>query len=189
MKNVNRRHFLGGTAAAFIYPASVSARTIDRRGKQKIDAMADSAINYMTTYFPSTKEMVDMASGFLIMPLITQGGLVFGAALGDGVLRINGESADYYQSVQINVGLQVSAVQYSQALFFLNDNALNRFRYSSGWKFGAGMRYVVIEDTQSLSSDTLSRSVDVAAFNFGDSGLHVGVAVEGTKFTPLQSIG
>lgn len=189
MKIIDRRRFIGGTAAACAFPAVASARNINRRKLEQLDSMANAAIQYMTTSVPATKEMVDHAPGFLMMPLITQGSLLLGAAIGDGVLRIQGKTVDYYQSVQFNVGLQVSAIQYSQAVFFLNEEALNRFRQSDGWKFGAEMRYVVMEDTQTMGLDTLNKFADVVGLTFADSGLHVGLSVEGTKFTPLETVG
>lgn len=189
MRIIDRRRFIGGTAAACAFPSIAPAQNVNRRKLDKLDSMANAAIQYMTTSIPATKEIVERASGFLMMPLITQGSLLFGAAVGDGVLRIEGKTVDYYQSVQLNVGLQVSAIQYSQAVFFLNKEALNRFRQSGGWKFGAEMRYVIMEDTQTMGLDTLNKLADVVGLTFADSGLHVGVSVEGTKFTLLETAG
>ncbi len=186
MKKIDRRRFIGGAAAMSLIPAAASAQA-EKTSKnfEKIDAMANSAIYYMIQNFPATRDMVEQSAGFLMIPLVTQGALLFGAAAGKGVLRVKGETVEYYQSLQFNVGIQVSANQYSQAVFFLNENALNRFRQSQGWKFGAGMRYVMIENTAAASMDTLTRTADVAGLTFAESGLHLGMSLEGTKFSPI----
>nr|MCY4005864.1 hypothetical protein [Paracoccaceae bacterium]MCY4197055.1 hypothetical protein [Paracoccaceae bacterium] len=185
MSMMKRRRFIGGIAAMSMAPA-VAVAAPQSRKFAKLDAMANSATHFMIKNIPATSTMIEEASGFMIIPVVTQGALLFGAAVGDGVLRVGGKTVAYYQSVQLNVGLQVSVNQFSQAVFFLNDGALDRFRHSNGWKFGAGMRYVVVEDTQHMNVDTLTQSVDVAGLTFGDSGLHIGVSIDGTKFTPLS---
>ena len=186
MRNYDRRSFIGGAAALTLLPAgAAAAQSAGSRRLEKLDVMSNSAIHYMITNIPATRDLVEQSAGFLMIPVVTKGALLFGAAVGDGVLRIGGETVAYYQSLQVNVGLQVSAYQFSQAVFFLNEGALSRFRQSDGWKFGAGMRYVVVEDKQGMSIDTLTRTADVAGLTFADSGLHIGMSIEGTKFTLL----
>ena len=183
MTVLSRRRFVASASALCACPATAMAAAISQRKREKLDSMANSAIYYMIENIPATREMVEQAAGLLLIPVVSKGALFFGGAVGDGVLRVGGETTSYYSSVQFNAGIQFSASQYSQALFFLNENALNRFINSDGWTFGAGMRYVVMTETDGLRMDTLSQHVDVAALTFGDTGLHMGVSLDGTKYT------
>ncbi len=186
MKSMNRRRFVTASAGACLFPAAVQAAELNSRRREKIDQMANSSIYYMIQQFPDTQDLIENAPGLLMVPVMTRGALLIGGAVGDGVLRVHGETVAYYSALQLNVGLQLSAQQYSQAVFFLNEDALRRFRASQGWKFGAGMRYAVVSDVQGLSMDSLTSQVDVAGLTFGESGLHIGATVEGTKFAILS---
>lgn len=186
MNNIDRRRFFIGAAAVSVLPAQASAQQNQTEKFDQLDAEANYAIHYMLTNVPSAKDLVELSAGYLIIPVVTQASLFFGVAVGEGVLRINGKTVDFYSSFQANLGIQISARQYSQAVFFLNQNALDRFRQSLGWRFGAGMRYVVVEDSLAASIDSLSNTADVVGLVFADSGLHVGMSIEGTKFAPIQ---
>ncbi len=186
MTAMSRRRFVAASSALCACPVTAMAATISQRKRDKLDSMANSAIFYMVNNFPATREMVDQAAGLLMIPVVSKGALLFGASVGDGVLRVGGETTAYYSSVQFNAGLQISASQHSQALFFLNETALNRFLQSDGWTFGAGMRYVVLNDADSLRADSLTQNVDVAVLTFGDSGLDIGASLDGTKYTRFE---
>ena len=178
---------MAATSALCACPVTAMAATISRRRRDKLDSMANSAILYMINNYPATRDMVENAAGLLMIPVVSKGALFFGGAVGDGVLRVGGETTAYYSSVQFNAGLQVSASQYSQVLFFLNETALDRFIRSDGWTFGAGMRYVVLTEADGMRTDSLTRNVDVAALTFGDSGLHIGASLDGTKYTRFEN--
>ena len=186
MTALSRRRFVAAASALCACPVTAAAAAISQRKRDKLDSMANSAIFYMVKNFPATRDMVEQASGLLMIPVVSRGALFFGGAVGDGVLRVGGETAAYYSSVQFNAGLQVSVSQYSQAVFFLNESALNRFTSSAGWTFGTGMRYVVVTDAEGLRMDSLAQNADVAALAFGDSGLHIGASLEGTKYTRFE---
>lgn len=187
MSGFTRRRLMCGAGAMTVFPVTVAAQQGDPYELQKIDALADIATAHMIENYPATKDLVELAAGYLMIPEVTQGAFFFGAASGDGVLRIAGETVDYYQSLRVNFGFQVSASQFSQAVFFLNQDALIRFRQSNGWTFGAGMRVLVVEGPDMAGFDTLTRTNDVVGLTFADSGLHLGFALEGTKFVPLGS--
>ena len=182
---LSRRGFISASAAMCVSPAAINAAdSIQLR--EELEAQANSALHFLIQNFPSTQDLVTNSAGFLIVPVITQGALLLGAAVGDGVLRTNGKTTGYYTAMQVNIGLQISARQYSQAVFFLNEAALKRFADSRKWRFGAGMRYVVLKDTQGSSYDSLTRHADVAGMSFGNSGLYLGASLEGTRYTPLE---
>lgn len=154
-------------------------------GASKIDHDADIALNYLYSSNPDAKDLADRAAGMLIMPQVTQAGLWFGGGYGKGVLRIGGQSVDYYSATQGSFGIQVGAQQYSYVLFFMTQEALRNFRSSSGWTAGASIQYVLSDQKGNFSTDTNKLTQPVVGVVFAQSGLVAGASVEGTKYTRI----
>ncbi len=188
MSVLTRRHFVAGAAlatCAAAKPAS-SAEPVTQEHLDRLDSKASAALIFMQNTIPESQDLIDLSSGVLIMPLITKAAFLLGGAYGQGVLRVGGQTVDYFSSFQANFGFQFSAQQYSYALFFLNDRSLEDFRSSRGWTFGAENKYLIVDDTAIHRTDTLTSNVDVAGIVFGAAGLHVGASLDGTKFSRLE---
>ncbi len=119
------------------------------------------------------------------MPLITEAGFGFGGGYGRGALRINGATVDYYSSAQATVGFQIGAQQYAHALFFMTQDALRDFRYSSGWAAGADIQYAVNREGGNLGTSTTNLLSPVIGVVFGQAGLIAGATVEGQRYTRI----
>ena len=151
-----------------------------------LDARVDATLSEMYNKFPDMREIAEKANGMLVMPLITDAGfIVFGGAYGQGALRIQGATVDYYSAVSGTAGLQFGAQQYTHVLFFITEEALNNFRRSSGWTAGADIGYVVDATGASVSTDTNTLSKPVLAAVFGQAGLKFGATIEGIKYTRI----
>ena len=150
-----------------------------------IDARVDATLNEMYAKYPNTVEIGNKANGMLVMPLITEAGFIFGGGFGQGALRIQGATVDYYSAVKGTAGLQIGAQQYAHVLFFMTEDALNEFRRSSGWTAGADIGYVVDATGSTLSTSTTTLRTPVIAAIFGQAGLLFGATVEGTKYTRI----
>ncbi|UWR04874.1 twin-arginine translocation pathway signal [Ruegeria conchae] len=151
-----------------------------------LDARVDATLNEMYSKYPNTVDIANKANGMLVMPLITDAGLIFfGGAYGQGALRIQGATVDYYSAISGTAGLQIGAQQYAHVLFFMTEDALNDFRRSSGWTAGADIGYVVDATGESLSTDTNQLGKPVLAAVFGQAGLKFGATIEGTKYTRI----
>ena len=188
MVTLTRRDFVAGTAAFACAGASLAGSAHAALSKfDKIESSANTAIQYMLENVPHSEDLISSSVGMLIMPLVTKAAAFFGGAYGEGVLRIDGHTEGYYNSFQLNYGLQFSAHQYSSVLFFLNQHSLEKFLGSNGWKFGAEMKGLVLHETEIRRVDTLTRRVDVVGVVFGASGVHLGVSLEGTKYTRIDA--
>ncbi|WP_083097504.1 YSC84-related protein [Pseudophaeobacter leonis] len=150
-----------------------------------IDARVDATLNQMYNLYPHTVTLAEKSTGMLVMPLVTEAGFLIGGAFGRGALRINGATVDYYSTVKGNAGLQIGAQQYAHVLFFMTEDALGKFRRSSGWAAGADLEYVVRDDGNSLTADTNTMTSPILAAVFGQAGLRVGATLEGTKYTRI----
>lgn len=182
MNFISRRNFLV-TAGATAGLAACS-NGVGGDGGQKLDARVDATRDFLFNRYPGTRDLAKSSFGVLYMPLITEAGFGIGGSYGQGALRINDVTVDYYSSAKATFGLQIGAQQYAHALFFLTEAALGDFRRSSGWAAGADVRYATPDQGASLGKDTTELS-PVVALVFGQSGLIAGATLSGTKYTRI----
>ena len=180
---LNRRGFALGMAGLTFTAACGNG--VGNSNAATIDARVDATLNEMYAKYPNTVEIGNKANGMLVMPLITEAGFIFGGGFGQGALRIQGATVDYYSAVKGTAGLQIGAQQYAHVLFFMTEDALNEFRRSSGWTAGADIGYVVDATGSTLSTSTTTLRTPVIAAIFGQAGLLFGATVEGTKYTRI----
>jgi lipid-binding SYLF domain-containing protein len=183
MNGYTRRGFIAAATAPLALAACGNG--IGSVGSQRLDARVDSAFNYMYSTFPESRALADKSVGILMMPLVTEAGVLFGGAYGRGALRVGGATVDYYSVTNASAGLQIGAQQYSHALFFLTEPALRSFRASSGWVAGADLTYAVSTATGGVTTDTTTLLTPVVALVFGQAGLIAGATIEGQKYTRI----
>ena len=134
---------------------------------------------------PGARELHDQAKGVLIMPDIFKGGLIIGAAYGEGALKVGGETVGYYAFASGSVGFQIGIQSFKQALFFMTDAALAQFRAADGWEIGADAEVTFPGEGLRTGLDTTSRSAPVIGVVFGQDGILAGLSVQGAKYTPI----
>lgn len=184
MTPLSRRSFtLGALAASPLLAACGNG--VGSTGSQKIDARVDSTLNYLYSRYPSTSDLAAKSTGQLVMPLMTEGGFMVGGGYGRGALRVGGVTVDYYSATKGSFGLQIGAQQFAHVLFFMTDEALSRFRRSSGWVAGADVEYVFNDMGENLRADTVTASAPVVAVIFGQAGALAGISLEGMKYTRI----
>lgn len=184
MNNFNRRNFLLTSGAGLGLAACGNG--INSRGADKIEARVDQAFSFLFSNVDGTQQLAEKASGILMMPVISEVGIVGpGGSFGRGALRVGGVTVDYYSATAATFGLQLGIQQYSNALFFMTEAALSDFRRSAGWTVGADAEYAVSNAGGNLSIDTTTALSPVIAFVFGQAGLLAGASVEGNKYTRI----
>jgi lipid-binding SYLF domain-containing protein len=184
MSNITRRTFSAGLLAGFPALAACS-NGVGNNNAQRIDARADTTLNYLYTNYPTAREIGEKSTGILIMPVVTEGGFIVGGGYGQGALRVGGVTVDYYSATKGSVGLQIGAQQYAHVLFFMTEEALARFRRSSGWVAGADLEYVLNDQGGNLRADTTTTTAPVVAVVFGQAGALVGASLEGMKYNRI----
>jgi len=97
------------------------------KSASEIDAQANQAIKQLYAESSAAKELGAKASGILIFPDITKGGLIIGAEYGEGVLRVADASQGYYSSTSGSIGLQIGISSRSLVIMFMTDEALKNF--------------------------------------------------------------
>ncbi|MHA7851177.1 lipid-binding SYLF domain-containing protein [Roseovarius sp.] len=184
MSKLTRRAFtLGAMAGTPLLAACGNG--VGSNNAQKIDARVDTTLNYLYTTYPNTRDLASKSTGMLIMPLVTEAGFLFGGGYGRGALRINNSTVDYYSATKGSVGLQIGAQQFAHVLFFMTEDALERFRRSSGWVAGADIEYVFNDRGENIRADTTTSTAPVVAVIFGQAGAMAGASLEGIKYTRI----
>lgn len=177
-----RRLILGGMMAAGGAALSACTNAVGQDAAGRLDARVDATHNFLLQNYPAAAPMLQTAKGVLYMPLMTEAGFGFGGAYGQGALRINNATVDYYSATQASVGFQIGAQQYAHVLIFQTDAALSDFRRSPGWVAEAGAYYALPARGMSVGGDTLSLQQPIVAMIFGQSGLMAGASIAGTKY-------
>ena len=183
MSRLTRRTLLAGGAA--LTALGACGNPIGGAGPARIDARVDETLNFMFATYPGTRDLDAKAVGKLVIPVVTEAGLGFGASYGRGALRVGNSTVDYYSATAVSGGLQIGAQQFSHVLFFMTQQALMEFRTSNGWAVGADAEYVLNNEAENIRAETTTSLAPVIAVIFAQAGLRVGATVEGTKYTRI----
>jgi lipid-binding SYLF domain-containing protein len=163
----------------------VSVSTSSAKTAQEINSEVNAALELFLQHIKGGKEFLNTAKGVLIIPNIVKVGVGVGGQYGEGAMRIGGKTVDYYSLAAGSVGLQIGAQKTNLILVFKQDEALNNFRKSSGWKVGVDGSVAFIDVGAGKSVDTVNIKKPIVAFFFGHRGLMAGATIEGAKFTKL----
>lgn len=151
----------------------------------EIDARVDAALEALLASEPAAKALAGQAKGILVFPQIIKAGLIVGGALGEGALRVGGQTQGYYNSVAASYGLQAGAESFSYALFFMSDQALDHLKTSAGWEIGVGPTVVLVDKGAAAKLSTTTAQEGIYAFIYGQQGLMAGLGIEGSKITEI----
>jgi lipid-binding SYLF domain-containing protein len=149
----------------------------------------DSKVDMTLDTFKETKgasSLIDKAAGLLVFPTIVKAGLVFGGEYGEGALLVDGKTEGYYNMAAGSVGFQLGVQKKSVIIAFMDQDALDSFQRSSGWKIGADASVAVIAIGAGGMIDTKNIKDPVVAFVFDQKGLMYNVTLEGAKITEIE---
>ena len=152
---------------------------------QEINGEVNAALNLFPQHVKGGKEFLNASKGVLVIPNIVKAGLGVGGEYGEGALRIGGKTVEYYSLAAGSVGFQIGAQKMNLILVFMQDEALKKFRTSSGWKAGVDGSVAFIDVGKEKSIDTVNIKDPIVAFIFGQKGLMASATIEGAKFTKL----
>ena len=158
-------------------------------GKEKaaeIDREVDAAVLDLVTKNAAAKSLIADSAGVLVFPSVIKAGLVVGGQYGEGALRINGVTKDYYSTAAASYGLQIGGQKFGFVMVFMNEEAMKYLDEASGWEVGVGPSIVVVDKGAAGSLTTATASEDVYVFFFDQHGLMAGLGVQGSKITKLD---
>jgi lipid-binding SYLF domain-containing protein len=151
-----------------------------------IDAKSNEAIKQFYKEVKGGEEFLSKVKGYLVFPSVVKGGFVVGGEYGEGVLRINGETKQYYSIASGSVGFQMGLQKTSYIFAFVSQAALDNFIKSNGWEAGVDGAVTVAKWGAGKDISSISFENPIYAFVFGAKGLMYNLTVEGTKFTKIN---
>jgi lipid-binding SYLF domain-containing protein len=162
------------------------ATTVFAASGAKIDLASDEAIDVFREDVNGAQVFLDQAAGYLIFPRVIKVGIGLGAETGEGVLRVGGQTVDYYRTTAGSFGLQLGAQAKSIIIVFMTSESLQKFRDSSGWKVGIDGSVALIDIGAGKTINTTNIKDPVVGFIFGSKGLMYNLTLEGTKINKLD---
>ena len=152
----------------------------------ELNATADEAVNSLFAESGAARELAEKADGMLIFPSVYKAGIGIGGEYGEGVLRIKGETVDYYSTAAASIGFQLGAQKKSIVLLFMTPEALKKFRGSAGWEVGVDGSVALVEFGAGKDFDTNTIKDPIIGFVFGNKGLMYNLSLEGSKMTKIK---
>ncbi|MEB3286681.1 MAG: YSC84-related protein [Vampirovibrionales bacterium] len=153
---------------------------------QEINVRADQALEVFQKKIKGADKVMANAEGVLILPHVYKAGIGVGGEFGEGVLEVGGKPVDYYNMISASYGLQLGAQRKSILMFFMSDEALEKFQASSGWKAGVDASVAVINVGAEGTIDTTTLNKPIVAFVLDQKGLMYDLSLEGAKFTKIK---
>lgn len=147
---------------------------------------SDQALALLTSTNPTAAAIAKQSKAILIFPSIVKAGFIFGAAYGEGLMKQGGVIDGYYNSFTGSWGLQVGGQSYGYVVFLMNDKAIDYIHESKGWEIGVGPTVVIMDEGAAKNLSTSSLKDDAYAFIFDQSGLMIGISIEGTKISEIK---
>jgi len=180
------RSFGFALVCATVVLAGLGSQLAVAASAAKIDRQVDAALEMLYENEPAAKKQAESAKAILVFPDIVKGGLVWGAAHGNGALRVGGKTVGYYNTVEGSFGLQAGVQKFGYALFFMNEKALEYLKNSKGWEIGVGPSITVVDAGLAGSLTTTTGKDDVYSFFFDQKGLMGGLSLQGGKITQIM---
>lgn len=153
---------------------------------KEIDVGVDVALEKFEKEVGGAKQFLESAKGLLVFPSVIKAGIGFGGEYGEGALRIDGKSVAYYNTIAGSFGFQLGAQAKTVVIVFLEQDALDKFQKSEGWKVGVDGSVAVVTLGAGTTLDTSKLNQPIVGFIFDQKGLMYNLTLEGSKFTKLN---
>ena len=158
-----------------------------RSDSTSLQVRSDAALERLYQTAPGSKELVQRARGVLIFPSVIGGSFVVGVEHGRGELRVGGKRESEYSTTGASIGWQAGGASKAVIYVFNTQEALNKFRNSSGWSVGADASVTAGRVGANGSIDTTSAQAPVTSFVINNVGLEAGVSLQGAKITRVTN--
>jgi lipid-binding SYLF domain-containing protein len=153
---------------------------------KEVDASVDASMERFYKQVKGSREFVKASKGLLVMPNVIKGAFIIGGEYGEGALRIDGETVDYYNTISGSIGFQIGGEAKDIILLFMTDEVLKQFRASKGWEAGVDGNVALITIGAGERADTTTSKDPIVGFVFDAKGLMADISLKGAKFTRLD---
>ena len=141
--------------------------------------------------FDTLDEYIENARAIILFPEIYEGGFIFGAKGGNGVLLIRRSDNDFsgpffYSLGGLSFGLQIGAKSAQVIMTIMTNRGLNSI-LKERVKLGVDVDMAIIKSGIGYSAESTLRLADIYTFS-DNAGLFVGGSFEGTYLQPRNDL-
>jgi lipid-binding SYLF domain-containing protein len=152
----------------------------------EIDASVAETLKVFAKQVDGSEVFLKQAAGYLVFPRVIKVGIVLGGETGEGALRVDGKTVDYYRTSSGSIGFQLGAQAKSIIIAFMTKESLDKFTSSEGWSIGIDGSVALIDLGAGKTIDTNNIKDPVVGFIFGSKGLMYNLTLEGSKISKLD---
>jgi lipid-binding SYLF domain-containing protein len=185
IRNHHVRTMMLGLSLFVLLVMLVAAQPVRAASASEIDVEVDKALQAFHK-LDGAQAYLNIAKGVLVFPKVYKAGIGIGGEYGEGALRVGGKTVDYYSTAAASIGFQLGAQAKTVVVLFIQQDALNSFRQSEGWKVGVDGSVALVDVGAGKAVDTTNIKDPVIGFVFGQKGLMYNLTLEGAKFTKLD---
>lgn len=182
MFKISKQFFFSLFAIGLASIASVSAFGDDAK---QINTNVDNSLKQFEKV-PGAHEILRSASGILVFPIVFKAGIGIGGEYGEGALRIKRKTVDYYSTASASIGFQLGGQKKTVIIAFMQKDALEKFRNSTGWKVGIDASIAVIAIGTGGSIDSAKLNEPIVAFVLDQKGIMYNLTLEGSKISKIK---
>jgi lipid-binding SYLF domain-containing protein len=162
------------------------ANNVMAKTAREIDVSVDVAIERFHKQVIGAEKLIEASKGMLVMPNVFKGAFLLGGEYGEGALRIDGKTVDYYNTAAGSIGIQIGGQSKDIILLFMTDEALKQFRDSKGWETGLDGNVAFIKYGAGVREDTTTTKEPIVGFVIDSKGLIADFSFKGAKFTKMD---
>jgi lipid-binding SYLF domain-containing protein len=151
-----------------------------------MDASVNAALHRFSQQIKGGRAFQEIAKGVLVIPNITKAAFILGGQYGQGALREDSKTIDYYSMAAGSFGFQIGAEKYDLIIIFATEEALKKFRQGKGWEAGVDAEVTLIDTGLDLPVSTLVSQHPVLGFIIDQKGLMAGASIKGAKFNKIK---
>jgi lipid-binding SYLF domain-containing protein len=153
--------------------------------KAEIDVSVNETLQKFDALNARNQDVLNRATGVLVFPHVTKGGVGIAGEYGEGALQVDGKIVGYYSVSSASIGLTIGAAKRSEVIVFTTQAALDKFTSSKGWSVGADAGVALISKGAGGDYDTQTLQKPVIGFVFGEKGLIADLSLEGSKINQI----
>jgi lipid-binding SYLF domain-containing protein len=173
------------TLAAVLMLLAIPVQEVRAGTAAEINLKVDEALARFKKESAIAESVLAASKGVLVFPNVIKAGIGIGGEFGEGALRIGGETVEYYTTAAASIGFQLGAQSKAVFLVFMQAEALENFRASSGWKAGVDGSVALINIGAGASFDTTQIEEPIVGFVMTNAGLMYNATLEGSKYTKV----
>jgi lipid-binding SYLF domain-containing protein len=154
--------------------------------KAQLDASSDRVLKHFYALNPANVSLAQRAAGMLIFSHVTRGRAGVAGEFGEGVLRVNGATADYYSVGSASVGPKLGFEKHSEIIMFMTQQALDHFTASEGLSVGGDSAIVLVSQGTDAQYDSAAVGKPILGFVLGEKGLLGDLSFERTRISKIK---